>query len=189
MARKHQRRAGRRTPVEAGPRKPRAADHPRGPRSSQLEPQPHGRGPRHQPHHAVQEDEAAGVGRRIAGGGTIVPLADNPRQRRTVRVKGAAFRPCRPSALLKVARNLIRPLTHPGIVGRRFFVAGRPFGPHCWAVCDRPFLRSPSSCPQLLQPESPKPTRTTAAKRHWPDRSFVPQPPRKALMALVDVQT
>ncbi len=65
------RRAGRRPDAQAGAGKPRAADHPRGPRSRRLEPQPHGRKPRHQPHHALQEDEASRAGRDGDGDGTV----------------------------------------------------------------------------------------------------------------------
>ena len=41
--------------------------------SQQLEPQRHGRRPGHQPHHALQEDEAARAGRPRPGDGAIAP--------------------------------------------------------------------------------------------------------------------
>ena len=69
--RQRQRRVGRRPHAQTGPRKSRAADHPRGARIEQLEPQPHGRNPRHQPHDALQEDEAARAGRSCPVDGTI----------------------------------------------------------------------------------------------------------------------
>ncbi len=73
------RRAGRRPHAQAGPGEPRAADHPRGARIQQLEPQRHGRGPGHQPHHALQEDERLGPGRAAVRG--AIPLGERVRVR------------------------------------------------------------------------------------------------------------
>ena len=63
--------------AQGSARRPRAANHPRSARVQQLEPQRHGRPARHQPHDALQKDEAARPGRRphergdVAGSSTV----------------------------------------------------------------------------------------------------------------------
>ena len=53
--------------AQAGSGSARAADHSRSAGSQSVEPARHGRGVGHQPHHALQEDEAARAGRHARG--------------------------------------------------------------------------------------------------------------------------
>ncbi len=65
------RRAGGQSHAQAGDGSPRAADHPRSARLDQLEPSRHGGSVGHQPHDALQEDEASRAGRAASGDGPL----------------------------------------------------------------------------------------------------------------------
>ncbi len=53
-----------------------AANHPERAGGEPVEPPGHRRGPRHQPHHALQEDEATGAGRGNDGGSAVTVAAN-----------------------------------------------------------------------------------------------------------------
>ena len=114
---------------QVGPGAAGAADHPRRPGGSRLEPSGNGQGPRHQPHDAVQEDEE--VRDRVRAADGLVPACSIRRagRRRDGRLRGLVRHPIQ----LFLPRNvLLRQGAHQS--GRNGREVGRR---RVWPYCTR----------------------------------------------------